>query len=85
MALYPDPEHSDIEIFEAIRYHFPISVKRAMSSMQLASIGEALELLKKIEIMETQEMYNKGHNLNSNWNQQLSHRIGKISNWPKSR
>jgi hypothetical protein len=46
MVSYLDPKPSDIKIIEAIRYHFPISVQRAMLSMQLTSIGE---------IMETQE------------------------------
>jgi hypothetical protein len=36
-----------------------------MLSMQLTSIREALDLLKRIEIIETQEMYNKGQSLNS--------------------
>jgi hypothetical protein len=36
-----------------------------MVSMQLTSIGEALDLLKRIELMQTQELYNKGQNQNS--------------------
>jgi hypothetical protein len=44
MASYLDPKPSDIEIIEAIRYHFPISLQRAMVSMRLTSIGEALDL-----------------------------------------
>jgi hypothetical protein len=41
VASYLDPRSSNIEIIETIRYHFPISVQRAMVSMQLNSIGEA--------------------------------------------
>jgi hypothetical protein len=62
MALYLDPRPTDIEVIEAIRYHFPISVQRAMLSTQLYSIREALDLLKQVEIMESHEMYNKSWN-----------------------
>jgi hypothetical protein len=36
-----------------------------MVSMRLASKGEALDLLKGIENMETRELYNRGQNQNS--------------------
>jgi hypothetical protein len=52
MASYLDPKPSDTEIIETIRYHFPISVQRAMLSIQLISIGEAVGLLKRVEIMK---------------------------------
>jgi hypothetical protein len=65
MASYLDSKPSGIKIMEAIRYHFPISVQGAMLSMQLTSIREALDLLKRIEIMKTHETYNKGQSLNS--------------------
>jgi hypothetical protein len=62
MATYLDPRPTDAEIIEAIRYHFPISIQRAMLSTQLRSMGEALDLLKRIEVMERQENFNKYQN-----------------------
>jgi hypothetical protein len=56
MASYSDPKPSDTEIIEAIRYHFPISVQRAMVSMRLTTIEGALHLQKRIELTETQEL-----------------------------
>jgi hypothetical protein len=44
---YLDPKPSDIDIIEATKYNFPISIQGTMLSMQLTSIGEALDLLKK--------------------------------------
>jgi hypothetical protein len=52
MASYLEPRPSDTEIIEAIRYHFPIHVQRTMLGTQLRSIGEALDLLKRVELME---------------------------------
>jgi hypothetical protein len=45
MASHLEPRPSDIELIEAIRYHFPIQVQRVMLGTQLHSIGEALDLL----------------------------------------
>jgi hypothetical protein len=38
MASYLEPRPTDVEVIEAIRYHFPISVQRAMLNTQLKSI-----------------------------------------------
>jgi hypothetical protein len=65
MALYVDPKPTDMEIIEAIRYRYPISVQRAMLNMQLTFVGETLDLLKRVEIIETHEIYGKGQSLNS--------------------
>jgi hypothetical protein len=53
VASYLDPKPSDIEIIEAIRYHYPLNVQRAMLNIQIKTVGEALDLLKRIELMET--------------------------------
>jgi hypothetical protein len=59
MASYLEPRPTDEEIVEAIQYHFPISMHRAMLSTQLRSVGEALDLLKCIEILEVNEGGNR--------------------------
>jgi hypothetical protein len=59
MASYLDPKPSDTEIIEAIRYHYPLNVQRAMLNIQIRTISEALDQLKRIELVETREQYNK--------------------------
>jgi hypothetical protein len=58
MASNLDPRPTDFEIIEAIRYHFPVSVQRVMLNPQLNSIEETLDLLRRVEILEKQEMNN---------------------------
>jgi hypothetical protein len=55
MAAYLEPRPSDAEIIEAIRYHFPIGVQRAMLTNQLRTVEGTLDLLKRVEIMEASE------------------------------
>jgi hypothetical protein len=42
IAPYLDHKPTEIEIVEAIRYHYPIGIQRAMLSTQIKSIEEAL-------------------------------------------
>jgi hypothetical protein len=64
MASYLDPKPSDTEIIEAIRYHYPLHVQRAMLNIQIRTMSDALDQLKRTELMKTQEQYNKGQNQN---------------------
>jgi hypothetical protein len=59
MASYLEPRPTDEEVIEAIRYHFPSSAQQAMLSTQLRSVGEALDLLKRIEMLEASEGGNR--------------------------
>jgi hypothetical protein len=61
MASYLDPRPSDVEIIEALRYHYPIGVQRAMLKNQLR-IEETLDLLKRVEVMEASEGFQRPHN-----------------------
>jgi hypothetical protein len=63
MASYLEPRPKDAEIIEAIRYHFPVSVQRVMLNTQMSTIGETLELLKRVELLETHEPYSKGQHI----------------------
>jgi hypothetical protein len=62
MASYLDPRPSDCEIVEAIRFHYPIGVQRAMLSGHLRTIEETLDLLKRVEVMEMNEGIQRPHN-----------------------
>jgi hypothetical protein len=69
IASYLEPKLSDIEIIEAVRFHYPIHVQRAMLSNQMISIGDALDLLKRIEVMEAGENFKQPHYQASQTNQ----------------
>jgi hypothetical protein len=60
MASYLEPRPTDVEVMEAIRYHFPLGV-RAMLSNQPHTIEGALDLL-RVEVMEASECFQKPHN-----------------------
>jgi hypothetical protein len=57
MASYLEPRPTDVEVIEAIRHHFPVMVQRAMIGTQLGTVGEALDLLKRVEMMEGDGTY----------------------------
>jgi hypothetical protein len=61
MASYLEPRPTDVEVIETIRYHFPWGVQRAMLSNQLHTIEGTLDLLKRIEVMEASEGFQKPH------------------------
>ena len=61
MASYLDPRPSHVEIIEAIRYHYPIGVQRAMLSNHLQTIEATLELLRRVELMESSEGFHRPH------------------------
>jgi hypothetical protein len=62
-ASYLEPKLSDTEIIEAVRFHYPIQIQRAMLSNQLTSIGETLDLLKRVEVMEASEGFQRTHHV----------------------
>jgi hypothetical protein len=60
-ASYLDPRPSHVEIIEAIHYHYPIGVQRAMLTTQLRTIEDMLDLLRRAEVMETSEGFQRPH------------------------
>jgi hypothetical protein len=62
MASYLEPRPTDVEVIEAIRYHFPLGVQRAMLSNNLSTIEGTLDLLKRVEVMEACEGFQRPHN-----------------------
>lgn len=61
MASYLDPRPSHVEIIEALRYHYPVGVQRAMLSNQLQTVEATLELLRRVEVMEASEGFHRPH------------------------
>jgi hypothetical protein len=61
MASYLNPRPTDEELTEAVGAHYPIGVQRAMLTNQLQTIEQALDLLKRVELMEQSENYQKPH------------------------
>jgi hypothetical protein len=62
MASYLEPRPSDVEVIEAIRFYFPIGVQRAMLTNHLRTIEETLDLLKRVEVTEASEGFQRPHN-----------------------
>jgi hypothetical protein len=59
MASHLEPRLSDTDLIEMLRYNFPIQVQRAMLGTQLYFIGEAIDLLKHMELMEEQDPFHR--------------------------
>jgi hypothetical protein len=59
MAAYLDSRPSDMELIEALRAHYPVGVQRAMLTNQLQTIEQALDLLRRVELMEHAENYQR--------------------------
>jgi hypothetical protein len=62
MATYLDPRPSDSEILEALRYHFPIGVQRTLLTSQPRTLEETLDLLKRVEMMESDGGFQRSQN-----------------------
>jgi hypothetical protein len=52
IATYLQPKLSEVEIVEAIRFHYPLHIQRVLLTEQSKNISETLNLLKRIEVME---------------------------------
>jgi hypothetical protein len=70
MASYLDPRPSHVEIIEALRFHYPIGVQRAMLTTQLKTIEDTLDLLRRVEVMEASEGFQRPHFQNPQQQQQ---------------
>jgi hypothetical protein len=75
MASYLEPPPTDVEVSNAIRYHFQIGVQRAMLTNQLHTIDATLDLLKAVKVMGASEGFQKPHSLPQTQNHNAS-RLG---------
>jgi hypothetical protein len=62
MASYLEPCPSDVELIKVIISHYPIGIQRALLAGQLTTNGQALDLLKRLEILEAGEGFQRPHN-----------------------
>jgi uncharacterized membrane protein YgcG len=70
MAAYLEPRPSEVDLIEAVRAHYLLSVHRAMLTNQLQTIEQALDLLRRVELMEQADPYQKSHQPTHNPNHQ---------------
>jgi hypothetical protein len=63
MASYLDPRPSDFEVIQAIQYHFPVGFQRAMLYIQLMTIEDTLNLLRRVGFLEAGEGFHRTPNL----------------------
>jgi hypothetical protein len=77
MASHLEPAPPTIELIEALRQHYSIHVQRVMLGTQIHSIGDAIDLLKRIELMEDQVYSHRTPNnpqaQDANQNQRAGH------------
>jgi hypothetical protein len=69
MASYLNPSPPVSEIIESVKSHFPLNIQRAMLSNQLRTIEETLDFLRKVEIIETDNGFQRHHLLSQNQTQ----------------
>jgi hypothetical protein len=62
VTTYLQPKLSEVEIVEAIRFHYPTHIQRMLLTIPSKNISEMLNLLKRIEAMESHESYIKTTN-----------------------
>jgi hypothetical protein len=55
LAGYLQPRLNDIDLIDALRFHFPIYVQNSFAAAQLTCIQDALDLLKRLEAIEAHE------------------------------
>jgi hypothetical protein len=66
LASYLDPKLTEVEIIEALGFHYPFEVQRAILNIQTKTISETLEVLKRIKLIEAQAQYSRSLNRNVN-------------------
>jgi hypothetical protein len=78
-AAYLEPKPTESEVIEAIRYHFPTRIQRILLSTKLNTIGEAVEFLKRLDILENQVPYQVNYGQGRNNAQPISSRGSPFS------
>lgn len=71
MASYLDPWPTDVEIIEAIRYHFPVGVQKAMLTNLLSTTEGTSDLLKRLEVIEAGDGFHRPPNPHQNQQTQI--------------
>jgi hypothetical protein len=61
-----DPKPTEEETIEALRFHYPVEVQRALLNIQTKTISETLEVLRRSELLEAQEQYGRLQIRNTN-------------------
>jgi hypothetical protein len=61
MATYLEPRPTDVDVIEAVRHHFPVMVQRAMIGTQLRTVEQALDLLRRVELMGEDGSYQRSN------------------------
>jgi hypothetical protein len=55
LASYLEPKMPDVELIDALKFHFSIYVQNAFAASPLNYIQDALDLLKRLEVIEIRE------------------------------
>jgi hypothetical protein len=66
LVSYLDPKPTEVETVEALRFHYPVEVQRALLNIQTKTISETLEVPRRLELLEAQEQYGRLQIRNTN-------------------
>jgi hypothetical protein len=66
LASYLEPKLGDGELIDALRSHFPVYAQRAMLGANISTIQEAIDFLKRLEMVEGNDINRKPNSLSSN-------------------
>jgi hypothetical protein len=53
LSTYLEPKMADRELIDALKFHFDLPVQRSFATAQLTSIQDAVDLLKRLEMVES--------------------------------
>jgi hypothetical protein len=51
LSSYLEPKMLDIELIDAMKFHFPIYVQNAFASAQVSAVQDGIDLLKRLEMI----------------------------------
>jgi hypothetical protein len=55
LASYLEPKMPNVELIDAVKFHFPVYVQNSFAAAQLTCVQDALDLLKRLEGIDTRE------------------------------
>jgi hypothetical protein len=88
LASYLVPKMTDVELMDALKFHFPIYVQNSFAAAQLTGVQDALDLLKRLEGIEIREELRRANSAGSSQNQGLDRSHGGVNgryNWANDR
>jgi hypothetical protein len=52
---------TDVELIDALKFYFDLPVQRSFATAQLTSLQDSVELLKRLELVESNQDYQRSN------------------------